>query len=247
VQRSVITLEEKGINYQRTDIDLANKPDWFKALSPTGKVPLLILNDKDSLQEVLFESAIICEYLDETTQGSLLPSSPKTRAQARAWIEFSSAMLNQIGQLYNAKNKAEFEIIQDTLAGQFKYLNHELRKGLTPELIPELKKDPEPAYFNGAEFSLVDAAFAPVFRYFDVFEQYVEITCMQGLEAVRQWRENLAKRPAVIKAVSEDYHPALIEFVKKKKGYLAERISPAHNTIAKKTYYSTGAKLLTKP
>jgi len=216
VQRSVITLEEKGINYQRTDIDLANKPDWFKALSPTGKVPLLILNDKDSLQEVLFESAVICEYLDETTQGSLLPNAPKLRAQARAWIEFSTAMLNQIGKLYNAKNKAEFEQIQDTLAAHFSRLNIKLEK--------EVNNKKTTHYFDGESFSLVDAAFAPVFRYFDVFEQYVEITCMQGLETLQQWRKNLAKRPSVKKAVSEDYHPALVEFVKKKNGYIAERM-----------------------
>ncbi|MBL4797830.1 MAG: glutathione S-transferase family protein [Oleispira sp.] len=219
VQRSVITLEEKGIDYQRTDIDLANKPDWFKALSPTGKVPLLILSEKESgkgsNKEVLFESAVICEYLDETTPGSLLPNDAKQRAQARAWIEFSTTMLNQIGKLYNAKSKEEFEQVQDILAQQFKRLNLELKN-------KELKKPA--AYFNGEKFSLVDAAFAPVFRYFEVFEQYVEITCMQGLEAVQYWRNNLAQRPSVQKAVSEDYHQALLEFVKKREGYLAKKI-----------------------
>lgn len=220
VQRSVITLEEKGIDYQRTDIELANKPDWFKTLSPTGKVPLLIFNEENSQQnsspEVLFESAAICEYLDEISQGSLLPKDPKHRAQARAWIEFSTAILNQVGKLYNAKNKEEFETIQDTLAVHFSRLNIKLEK--------EVNNKKTAHYFDGENFSLVDAAFAPVFRYFDVFEQYVEITCMQGLETLQQWRKNLAQRPSVKKAVSEDYHPALVEFVKKKNGYLAERM-----------------------
>ena len=222
VQRSVITLEEKGIDYQRTDIDLANKPDWFKALSPTGKVPLLILSEKEvgkeSNKEVLFESAVICEFLDETTPGSLLPSDAKQRAQARAWTEFSTTMLNQIGKLYNAKSKVEFEQVQSILRQQFKRLNLELKN-------KELRKkelEKPLAYFNGEKFSLVDAAFAPVFRYFEVFEQYVEITCMQGLEAVLYWRKNLAQRPSVQKAVSEDYHQALLKFVKKREGYICQ-------------------------
>ena len=41
VQRAVIVATEKDIPFHRVDIDLANKPDWFLAISPTGKVPLL--------------------------------------------------------------------------------------------------------------------------------------------------------------------------------------------------------------
>jgi glutathione S-transferase len=41
VQRAAIVLTEKGVSFKRTLIDLDNKPDWFKAISPLGKVPLL--------------------------------------------------------------------------------------------------------------------------------------------------------------------------------------------------------------
>jgi glutathione S-transferase len=58
VQRAVIALTEKGVGYERIDIDLANKPDWFLALSPLGKTPVLQVGDK-----VIFESAVILEYL----------------------------------------------------------------------------------------------------------------------------------------------------------------------------------------
>lgn len=54
VQRSVITLKEKGIDFKTTYIDLAEKPAWFLAISPLGKVPVLKIGD-----EVLFESAVI--------------------------------------------------------------------------------------------------------------------------------------------------------------------------------------------
>ena len=41
VQRAVIALNEKGVPFERIDIDLANKPDWFLKISPLGKVPVL--------------------------------------------------------------------------------------------------------------------------------------------------------------------------------------------------------------
>ena len=39
VQRAVIALNEKGVPFERIDIDLADKPDWFLKISPPGKVP----------------------------------------------------------------------------------------------------------------------------------------------------------------------------------------------------------------
>jgi glutathione S-transferase len=66
VQRAVITSIEKNIPHDRTYIDLANKPEWFLTISPLGKVPLLKVAG-----EILFESAVICEYLDEISPGSL--------------------------------------------------------------------------------------------------------------------------------------------------------------------------------
>src|SRR6185295_20138660 len=68
VQRAAIALAEKGVPFTRRDVDLANKPDWFKAISPLGKVPLLQVDN-----EVLFESAVIVEYLEETQAPALHP------------------------------------------------------------------------------------------------------------------------------------------------------------------------------
>jgi glutathione S-transferase len=103
VQRAVITLLEKEIPCDRTYIDLANKPDWFQPLSPSGKVPLLKVSHATH-DDILFESAVICEYLDEITPGSLHPAEPLERAKHRAWIEFGSGILSTIVGLYNVLN-----------------------------------------------------------------------------------------------------------------------------------------------
>src|SRR5688572_27945273 len=81
VQRAAIALMEKGVAFDRVTIDLADKPDWFKAVSPLGKVPLLRVARPGRSEAVLFESAAICEYIEETQAGPALhPSDPVERA-----------------------------------------------------------------------------------------------------------------------------------------------------------------------
>src|SRR5689334_15487891 len=59
VQRAAIVLLEKGVPFERRDVDLARKPAWFLDISPLGKTPVLLAGG-----EAIFESAVICEYLD---------------------------------------------------------------------------------------------------------------------------------------------------------------------------------------
>ena len=96
VQRAAISLFEKGVPFERVYIDLANKPDWFLEISPLGKVPVLKVEHEVGSESVIFESAVILEYLDET-----LPN-PLERARHRGWIEYGSAILNRIARFYSA-------------------------------------------------------------------------------------------------------------------------------------------------
>ncbi|MCG8382410.1 MAG: glutathione S-transferase family protein [Gammaproteobacteria bacterium] len=201
VQRSVITLIEKSVEYRRIDINLSDKPTWFIERSPTGKVPLLTIDDEFNI----FESAVICEYLDETTGGTLLPSDPKIKAVHRSWIEFASQTLDTIGAYYSANHEDGFNHAKELLVKKFARLNAVVA---TP-------------YFSGQEFMMVDAAFAPVFRYFEVFEQRMTIDIFDGLNNVNIWRNNLAARKSVQDAVSEDFHQEVIKFVLRKDSYLS--------------------------
>ncbi|HVG46892.1 MAG TPA: glutathione S-transferase family protein [Rubellimicrobium sp.] len=200
VQRAAIALSEKGVPFTRTVVDLDDKPAWFTALSPLGKVPLLRVDDA-----VLFESAVICDYLDETIGPRLHPADPLERARHRAWIEFASAVLNDIWRLYTAPDPSSFEARLADLRARFGQLEAVLGEG---------------PYFAGADFSLVDAAFGPVFRYFDVFETFASFRLFEDLPKVRGWRQALAARPSVRTAVAGSYHNALRAFVVGQKGHL---------------------------
>ena len=78
VQRAVIALSEKAVAFERIDIDLANKPDWFLKISPLGKTPVLLVGDT-----AIFESVVILEYLEETQAKPLHPADPLERAEHR--------------------------------------------------------------------------------------------------------------------------------------------------------------------
>src|ERR1700730_11729626 len=117
VQRAVIALTEKGVGFERIDIDLANKPDWFLALSPLGKTPVLQVGDS-----AIFESAVILEYLEETEPKPLHPADALTRAEHRGWIEFGSAVLSDIAGFYAAPDEAAFAGRTAQLEGRFAQL-----------------------------------------------------------------------------------------------------------------------------
>jgi glutathione S-transferase len=142
VQRAVIALAEKGVPFERIDIDLANKPDWFLKISPLGKTPVLLVGDV-----AIFESAVILEYLEETQSTPLHPADALKRAEHRGWIEFGSAALNDIAGFYAAKDEASFKAKIAQLEQKFTRL--EARVAAAP-------------WFDGENFSLVDAVFGPV-------------------------------------------------------------------------------------
>jgi len=198
VQRAVIALKEKGVPFERIDIDLANKPDWFLKLSPLGKVPVLVVTTEKG-EVALFESNVICEYIEETQDGAKLhPADPLKRAEHRAWMEFGSATLGDLWGLETTTDAATFESKRQALAVKFARVEAALGAG---------------PFFAGDAFSMVDAVFAPVFRYFDLFDELTEHGIFKDLPKVRAWRAELATRPSVRTAVGADYPQLLRAFL----------------------------------
>ena len=211
VQRAVITLAEKGVPFRRIDIDLADKPDWFRAISPLGRVPVLQVGGT-----ALFESAVIVEYLEETTAGPMHPADPLQKARHRAWIEMASATLDAIAGFYAASDTDTFETRRRALADRLARLETDLGAG------PDCSDPDFPGpYFSGTEFRLVDAAWAPVFRYLDAFETIADFRLTDGAPRVAAYRAALAARPSVQGAVAADYPQRLLDFLRRKGSHLS--------------------------
>lgn len=205
VQRAAIVLAEKGIAFERIDVDLSNKPDWFLRLSPLGKTPVLLVGG-----EAIFESAVICEYLEDTTLPRLHPGNALQRARHRAWMEFGSAVLNTIAGFYNAPDEQALHGKAAELRSRFEQMEAALGDGPN---------------FSGCEFSVVDAVFGPIFRYFDVFDVVVDFGIFEATPRVRAWRAALAARPTVRDAVDPAYPRLLQRFLVERDSALSARMN----------------------
>ena len=205
VQRAAIVLAEKGVAFERQDIDLAHKPGWFLKVSPLGKTPLLMVDG-----QAVFESAVICEYLDETAVPKLHPEDALQRARHRGWMEFGSAVLNTIGAFYNAPDDQALAARAAELRQKFQQVEAVLCKG---------------PYFAGERFSMVDAVFGPVFRYFDVFDGIGDFGVFKDTPKVTAWRNTLAQRSSVRNAVLTEYPDLLRTFLQQRRSALSSRMA----------------------
>jgi glutathione S-transferase len=190
VQRAVIALKEKQVPFDVVYIDLANKPDWFLAISPLGKVPVLKVEREGHEPAIVFESAVILEYLEETASGARLhPEDPLERAQHRSWIEFGSQLLGDLWRLSAAADDAELDAARQGLAAK----------------LARLESTIAGPFFAGERFSLVDAVYAPAFRQLDALETVVDTGLTANLPKVSAWRSALAARPSIREAAPADF------------------------------------------
>jgi glutathione S-transferase len=204
VQRAAISLTENGVAFERTYIDLANKPDWFLAISPLGKTPVLLVDGTP-----IFESVVILEYLEETQPNALLPEGALERARHCAWIEFGSAVLNDIAGFYLAPDDKALDAKALALRAKFARVEAELGRG---------------PWFAGDRLSLVDVVFGPIFRYFDVFDGIGDFGVLTGMARVKSWRRELGCRTSVKTAVTDGYPSLLRDFIIRRDSWLSRII-----------------------
>lgn len=198
VQRSIITLKRKGIRFKICFIDLAHKPDWFVKISPTGKVPLLIVKQSGQQDEILFESAVINEYLDEINPPALMPADALVRAKHRAFIEFTSQLLLVQYKLAHGKSAEEKATQVTELKRQMATLMLEVKLPL----------------FAGANFSLIDAAIAPLIMRQRLIDREWNLDVIASNETCRQYAKNLLQRPSVRGSVIHGFAEKYLQSLK---------------------------------
>ena len=204
VQRSVILLLEKGIDFDITYIDLQQPPEWFLAISPFGKVPVLRCGDT-----VLFESAVINEYIDETRPPSLHPVNPLLRAQNRAWIEFGGGLNIDIHGVIVATDAADFAAKCDKVKKELARVEDQLGTG---------------PYLNGDTFSLADAAYAPTLMRLQLIKQLTGLNLMADTPKLQAWADTLLARDSVLRSVVPDFTELFRAAIAKADGQLAKRL-----------------------
>ena len=164
-----IALAEKGLAFDRVEINLRNRPSWLRDLNPAGKVPVF---DDDGF--VLPESAVIMEYLEERyPEPALLAADPADRALARLRI----FRQDEVTSPYYALRRGE----DDARARLDKQL---------ARLDTLLTATP---WLGGREYGLADIAFVPwILRSRDMLG-----VGLDPYPALQDWLERLEERPAV--------------------------------------------------
>lgn len=202
VERSRIVLEEKNIPYDITYIDLSEKPDWFLKISPRGKVPVLLVDDAP-----IFESMVINEFIEEayTSDVSMLPEDPFLRAQARAWIVYNNDVLMPalLDVMFSDDTKQSLDVLMSALAKV------------------EMQLDERTPYFQGEDFGLVDAAYAPLFTRWEILEDLGHGTLLTRFPKLERYKDNLLSKVSVKSARDSNLTPKTHAYIEQRRERVA--------------------------
>jgi glutathione S-transferase len=182
--RVKIALAEKGLNWDGIRVRLANKeqkkPEFLK-LNPYGKIPVLVEDGN-----VLFESCIINEYLDEKyPDPPLMPKDPYLRGRGRVLVDYALnyahepywALRGEMRKPEGQRNAAVLKNARESLRNLLGYLEEALG---------------DKSYFLG-EFSLTDIAILPRFLR---AESYGALPA-PSLPRINGWLQRMKERPSV--------------------------------------------------
>ena len=216
VQRAAIVLREKKIDFEFRHIEPDNRPDWFLAISPHKKVPVLRIDDKISL----FESNAIAEYLDETIEPRLHPADPVLRAINRAWTDYVPTFADAVTATGYAPNEEVFK----TSSAKIPQVMERVEKALASQ-----NAGP---FFNGAKFSLVDAAYAPFIQRYHFLDRVKKLGVIENYPRLKAWGDALLARPTVHSFPESELEAMYRENLKRRKMWVSQFIGESPKAAA---------------
>ena len=180
-QRTRMLMIEKEIPFELTEVDLRNKPDWFLAVSPYGKVPVIVDDG-----QTIYESAIINEYLDEKYKSiPMMPEEPVERAKARIWMDYCTNKYLTLSRKLLVDHGNE-------------ELQTENKKKMKESLIYIEKecfeKNANGPFWLGNNISLVDLHYAPFFERFGAFKELFGVEWPEECIKISDWWSAIQKR-----------------------------------------------------
>jgi glutathione S-transferase len=202
VHRAAAMMHEKGVPFERRYIDLKAKPDWFLAISPRGKVPVLLVDGRP-----LFESQAIIEFIDETHPPSLLGTDPFERARQRAWVEMANDLSNAQYRLFTAPSPEEQKAATEALAAITGRYEEALAGGVIAA-----------EGFGVAHLALASSALR-----FAAVDKELGVRVLPAAPRFEALMRRLAERPSIAKTVPDDYAALFIgKLVERRSLYTAQ-------------------------
>jgi glutathione S-transferase len=210
VQRAAIVLREKQVPYEISYIDPDNRPDWFLAISPHAKVPVLQIDGKESL----FESNAIAEYLEETAEPRLHPADALQRARNRAWTDYIGTFSGAVSGTMYADSEEQFNALAAKIPAVFQKLEDALAQ-----------RGNDGPYFNGPKLSLVDAAYAPFLQRYTYMDRLKPLNQLQKFPRLAAWRDALMASAAVKASTVPEIEQAWQQNLIKRKRWLQKFVA----------------------
>lgn len=174
------------------NINLKNKPEWFFKKNPFGLVPVL----ENSKGQLVYESAITCEYLDEAYPGKKLwPEDPYEKACQKMSLELFSKVPSLVGRFVVNKNKEDCSGIKEEFRKEFSKLEEVLTNKKT-------------TFFGGSSLSMTDYLIWPWFERLEALELN---ECVDHTPKLKLWMAAMREDPTV---------SALLTDVKTFRGFL---------------------------
>jgi glutathione S-transferase len=211
VHRAAIMLREKGVTFDRRNVDLKNKPEWFLAISPRGKVPVLVADGV-----ALFESAVICEFLDETHPPRLVPAEPFERARQRAWVEVANDLL-----------AAQFRILAAAVPDEV-----DKQRAALDALLARFEEAIGAGVIAEGAFGLIHVAVAPALHRFVVIEDRLGLDLLGGTPKLAALARRLTNRPSVSETVPPDFDDQFIQLLVERNSLLVAKAAATRRTSA---------------
>ena len=200
VQRAVIVLKQKNIDFDITYIDLNDQPDWFKEISPLGQVPVLKVGD-----DVLFESSVIQEYVDEVTPPTLQPADALVKAKNRAWISFGGDIIMAMHGMVTSDEATSNE-----------------KRGVVLKKLQQLEAVHSGGeFFNGSEFNMIDAAYAPMLMRLSFIKMHTSVDLLEATPKLAKWSDKLLGLECVQNSVVPELPMMYRGMLKHMDGYMA--------------------------
>lgn len=195
-QRVHMSLIHSQLPFEKIILDPSNIADDFTSISPLGNVPVLRVDNTESI----FESSVINDYIAQISSIRMEPESQIKCAQMRAWSEYSSTCMGAMMQVLNAEDEIMFKQANKALIEKFQPLSTQLET-----------KGP---FFYGDLYTTIDSSYAPLFfRMQTLSELYAPFSLDELPANIKDWMDALLNSYALKKSIIGDFPAIYRKFI----------------------------------
>jgi glutathione S-transferase len=179
VRKVLIVAEENGLAGRIECVMTDTLDEALRAINPLSKIPTLTLDDGAAL----YDSRVICEYLDSLGKGATIPAAGQARWAARLLEALGDGIADATLRIVMENRRPETDRHPDVIARQALAV----RAGLA-----EAQRQLEPG-----RFTLGDAAVACAVSYLDF--RLPQLEWRAAHPALAAWYDGAEQRPSLVK------------------------------------------------